>query len=111
VHRVQHDDAVDAVDGEPVVDQLHRLGMRVLPADEAEPGADELQLRRWHQLPGAPEQLPRVLPMSAHQHAHRGTGGVVQRPEADPLQEWRDLQHVRGAQAGRAPQALVSVAQ
>ena len=100
VHRVEDDDAVDPVDDQPVVDQLHGLGVGVLPGDEPEAGADELQLRRRHRRAGQPEPLPRVLAVGADGDAHGGARAVVQRPEADPLQQRRDLER-RAPCAGR----------
>ena len=93
------------------VDELDHLGMRPLPGDEPEPGADELQPRVRHRRAGQPQQVPRVLPVRPHRHAHRGARRVVQRPEPDPFEHRRDRRDVRGAQPGRPPQRLVPVAQ
>ncbi len=57
------------------------------------------------------QALPRVLPVKAHRDRHVRARGEVERVIADAVDRRRDREHVRRRQAGRAPQALVAVAQ
>ncbi len=79
------------------------------PRDEAHAGGDEVEGRLGHRLADEADPLPGVLVVEADRDRHVSAGGEVEGPESDPIHRRGDVEHVRGGQAGRAPEALVAV--
>src|SRR5581483_7552474 len=109
VRRVGELEPPDAVADDATEREPHQLLVARRPRDEAHAGGDVAERRARHRRPDEAEPLPRVLLVEAHRDCHVRARAEVDRVEADPVDRRRDRDDVFGGQAGRAPQALVSV--
>ena len=110
VHRVEHDEATDAIALQVAIHQTHEIRVGLLPGDEAQARGDELQWGTRHGGAHAPDALPRVVAEVAHGHRHVRRGREVDGCKARAVREACDLQHLRSIQAGGTPETLVAVA-